>query len=150
MNQDEQHLKLLSIFHYIVGGLFVLFPSMFTYNPILITLSMIGLVISVDPNGEPTLFGGINLIILGGALVLLSWTLAALIITAGRCLAKRTRYMYCFVIAAISCMFVPFGTVLGIFTIIVLSRESVKAMFGRTAPASATFEQSGPPPTPGA
>jgi hypothetical protein len=31
--------------------------------------------------------------------------------------------------ACIECLFLPFGTILGVFTIIVLSRESVKALF---------------------
>jgi hypothetical protein len=33
------------------------------------------------------------------------------------------------VIAAIQCAFTPFGTVLGVFTLIVLVRPSVKALF---------------------
>jgi hypothetical protein len=33
--------------------------------------------------------------------------------------------------ACIQCAFFPFGIVLGVFTIIVLSRESVKGVFGR-------------------
>jgi hypothetical protein len=34
-----------------------------------------------------------------------------------------------FVIACIECLFMPFGTILGVFTLIVLSRESVKKLF---------------------
>jgi hypothetical protein len=34
------------------------------------------------------------------------------------------------VIAAIACSFVPIGTVLGVFTIIVLTRPSVRVLFG--------------------
>jgi len=33
--------------------------------------------------------------------------------------------------AGVECMFMPFGTVLGVFTIIVLMRPSVKEIFGR-------------------
>jgi hypothetical protein len=43
--------------------------------------------------------------------------------------------MRCFVVAAIECIFMPFGTVLGVFTIIVLSRPSVKALFQSEAAA---------------
>jgi hypothetical protein len=35
--------------------------------------------------------------------------------------------------ACIECLFIPFGTILGVFTIIVLSRESVKTLFSTTA-----------------
>jgi len=43
------------------------------------------------------------------------------------------------VMAGIECLFMPFGTVLGVFTILVLVRESVKPLFGvnlPTAPAN--------------
>jgi hypothetical protein len=33
--------------------------------------------------------------------------------------------------AGIACVFMPFGTVLGVFTIIVLMRDSVRRLFGR-------------------
>jgi hypothetical protein len=39
--------------------------------------------------------------------------------------------------AAVACVFFPFGTVLGVFSIIVLTRESVKRLFdGSGAPAA--------------
>lgn len=50
-------------------------------------------------------------------------------ILAGRALAQRRRYTFCLVIAGVACMFMPFGTVLGVFTIIVLLRDSVKELF---------------------
>jgi hypothetical protein len=34
--------------------------------------------------------------------------------------------------ACIECLFIPFGTILGVFTVVVLSRESVKALFAAT------------------
>jgi hypothetical protein len=45
-------------------------------------------------------------------------------------LKRHTNYTYCLVVAAIECMFTPFGTVLGVLTIIVLVRPTVKALFG--------------------
>jgi hypothetical protein len=33
--------------------------------------------------------------------------------------------------AGVECLFMPVGTVLGVFTIIVLVRDSVKELFGR-------------------
>lgn len=42
--------------------------------------------------------------------------------------------MYCLVMAGIECMFMPFGTVLGVFTIIVLMRESVQKLFAANEP----------------
>ena len=61
--------------------------------------------------------------------MIVGWSIAACIIAAGRFLAKRRHYMFCLVMAGIECLFMPFGTVLGVFTIIVLIREGVKEMF---------------------
>ena len=49
---------------------------------------------------------------------------------AGRSLAKRCHYWFAFVVACLECLFVPFGTILGVFTLIVLSRNSAKELFG--------------------
>jgi hypothetical protein len=38
------------------------------------------------------------------------------------------------VVAWLECLFVPFGTILGLFTIIALSRQAVKTLFS-SAPA---------------
>ena len=59
---------------------------------------------------------------------------ATLIAFAGRSLAERRRYTYCLVVAAMLCLFVPFGTVLGVLTIVVLVQAPVKALFGIPTP----------------
>jgi hypothetical protein len=50
-------------------------------------------------------------------------------VMAGRSLALRKRYSFTLVIACVECLFVPFGTILSVFTIVALSRESVKRLF---------------------
>ena len=47
----------------------------------------------------------------------------------------RLLSIFHYAVAAIACMFMPFGTVLGVFTIIVLMRPSVKERF---APAGSS------------
>jgi nitrate/nitrite transporter NarK len=123
MKEDEQYLKMLSVFHYVVGGL----AACFACIPI-IHLS-IGIAMLVGAIDDAPAFAGVLLGMIGMIGILMGWTLAVCIIIAGRCLAKRERYMFCLVMAAISCVFMPFGTVLGVFTIIVLMRPSVKELF---------------------
>ena len=74
-------------------------------------------------------FIGLMFVVMAIVFITFGWTLAVCIIIAGSNLAKRKRYMFCLVIAAISCINTPLGTVLGIFTIIVLMRPSVKELF---------------------
>ena len=123
MKEDEQYLKLLSVFHYVVGGL----AACFACIP-LIHLS-IGIAMLVGAIDDAPEFVGAFMVLIAIFAILAGWTLAVCIIIAGRCLAKRRRYMFCLVMAAISCVFMPFGTVLGVFTIIVLMRPSVKELF---------------------
>ena len=130
-NQDLEHLRLLSIFHYVVAGLSALFSCMFLFHV------GIGLAMLLAPEKfadkqnfhGPPLFLGWLFIILGSLAILFGWTFAGCIAVAGRFLAKRKHYLFCLVMGGIACLFMPFGTVLGVFTIFVLIRPSVKAMF---------------------
>mgnify|MGYP000166472252 CR=1 FL=1 len=66
-------------------------------------------------------------------IMLTGWILAVCILLAGRFLARRTHYLYCLIMAGVECLFMPLGTVLGVFTIIVLDRDSVRQTFAATA-----------------
>ncbi len=134
MDPNEQHLKLLAIFHYIIGGMIALF-SCFPVIHIVLGIVMIVAPEKMDSNGQPPpAFIGWIFALVGGILIVAGWVLAGCVITAGRFLAKRRHYLFCLVVAAIQCIFMPFGTVLGIFTIIVLTRESVKETFAAQNP----------------
>jgi hypothetical protein len=131
MDQDAEHLRLLSIFHYIVGGL----AALFSFFPLLYTTVGAMFIFAArhgtpGPGQEPPPeFIGWIFAVIGSFLFLLGVAIALCILIAGRSLAKHTRYWFAFVMACIECLFLPFGTILGVFTIIVLSRESVKALF---------------------
>jgi hypothetical protein len=81
--------------------------------------------------GAPPAFIGWFFILLASAIILVGYSLATCTVMAGRYLRQRRRRTFCMVVAGImaaTCM--PFGTVLGVFTILVLSRPSVRAAFG--------------------
>ena len=62
---------------------------------------------------------------------------AVLVALAGSFIARTRHWTFCIVVAAVSCAFFPFGTVLGVFTIIVLSKPDVKAAFDGPPPLGA-------------
>ena len=126
MTADDQHLDLLAIFHYIVGALTALL-SCFPLLHIALGLAMIFGSFG-EPHPPPPFFGWI-FVIVGGLFVLCGWALAVAMIVAGRKLHKRRSRTYCIVIGALECLLMPFGTVLGVFTIIMLMKESVTAKF---------------------
>jgi hypothetical protein len=131
MNRDQEHLQLLSIFHYVVAGL----AALFSFFPLLYTI--IGTIFifaarhDTAKAGEdlPPEFLGWIFAVIGSGLFLFGLAIAICILIAGRSLALRKRYSFAMVTACIECIFVPFGTILGVFTIVVLSRESAKGLF---------------------
>lgn len=130
MNQDEEHLRLLSIFHYVVAGFAALFSCMGLIYLIMGFFMLFHPESFGPPNNRPPAFMGVMFACMGAAIVLFGWTFAACIAYAGRCLSQRKRYTFCIVMVGVACLFMPFGTLLGVFGIIVLIRPSVKALFG--------------------
>jgi hypothetical protein len=128
VNTDSDQLRLLAIFHYIVSGL----AAFFACFPIIHLI--IGLFMIVAPqkfgrgNNPPAVIGWF-FVDIASFIILAGWTFAVLVLIAGRFIARRKHYQFCFVIACVECIFMPFGTVLGVFTILVLNRPSVKELF---------------------
>jgi len=134
MTQDEDHLRLLSIFHYVVGGLaglFALFPIFHLVFGLILVLAPGQFEGKGDP--PPALIGWM-FVIFAAVFIALGWVFAAFVLATGRFLAKRTHYLFCLVMGGVECVFMPFGTVLGVFTIIVLTRDPVKRLFTAQAP----------------
>lgn len=137
--QYKQYLKTLSIFHYVVGGmaaLFACFPIIhFLVGLGMLVFSLVGPVENVGPPFFPMTMVGLFFTLIAGSVMLLGWAFAACIILAGRFLALRKRYMFCLVMGGVECIFMPFGTVLGVFTIVTLVQPVVRGWFEGGQPA---------------
>ncbi len=132
MTHDERVLDLLGVFHYVVGGLMILGASIF-----LIHLAMGIAILTGEFDGEqpPPEFMGIIFVILPSLVILAGWTLAGFLIAAGNRLRGRRKHGFCLVMAGIECVFMPFGTVLGIFTLVTLMKEDVRLLFEGAVPS---------------
>jgi hypothetical protein len=139
MRKDLEHLKLLAIFYYIMAGLTFLMGSFFILY-FFIGLAMVSGTNPAPPPGpgapprapKPATvqrFMGWMFLIFGGVAVLFGWAIALAAAIAGRCLQRHRGWTFCFVVACILCMNVPLGTTLGVFTILVLVRPTVKDLF---------------------
>lgn len=145
-DQVREHLRLLSIFHYVVGGIgyvVSLIPC------IHLAIGIFFLVAPPEtfsgpevktPDGEVmapgsaevfparlmgTIFTSVaSIIILGGLVV------STLIVIAGKRLATYRSHTFCLVVAGIECLFMPFGTVLGVFSILTLIKPEARQLFG--------------------
>ena len=135
VNRDEEHLRILSILYYVWGGLSALGACFLGAYAVI--GGTILTAVSQSEREPAAAWAGIVIFLVMGTLFLLVAAVTWLTILTGRYLAQRRRYTFCLVIAIITCLSVPLGTVLGVFTLMVLQRPSVKQLFGQTAPAPA-------------
>ena len=124
---DADHLNLLGIFHFVGAGLAVL--------GILFLLGHYALMHAVFTNpkffenqksGPPP--AQLFAIFKWFYLVMGIWfvTSGVLNVISGLCLRARKHRTLSLVVAGINCLHIPLGTVLGVFTIVVLMRDSVR------------------------
>jgi hypothetical protein len=181
MNNDTEHLRLLSIFHYIHAGL-VAFYSMLALIYVAMGIMLIAAPDMFESGMKPTivkppvpvaegresnrgdlsaedsatatvptpttppigagpgissaemppeLMKGMGIMVMGFGLIfmLLGLGFAFASYLTGRFLARRQHHTFCIVVSAIDCLSFPIGTLLGVFTLIVLFRPSVKQLF---------------------
>lgn len=114
------------VFPIIGGGMTALFSSMFLIHVGMGIAMLNGALDGKDP--PPKLFAWV-FIVIGSVCVVAGWTLAGFIIAAGRRLKRRASHMFCLAVAGLECFLMPFGTVLGVFTLIILQKEPVKQLF---------------------
>jgi hypothetical protein len=127
---DADHLKLLSIFHFVSAG-FALLGVLF----LLAHFLMFNMIISnpklwQDQSQGPSpqeffaifrwfyLFMGIWF-----------FTSGVINIISGLSMRAKKRRMFSLIVAGFNCLYIPLGTVLGIFTIVVLMRDSVRELY---------------------
>ncbi|PIE53594.1 hypothetical protein CSA37_00045 [Candidatus Fermentibacteria bacterium] len=125
-SSDRDTLHLLAIFHYVMAGLIALFACI----PLIHMTVGIALIFGGITENDPGvgLAGGFFAVI-AGVIILFGLGFAFLIFYAGRNLDRLQKYQMCMVGAVLLCFFMPFGTILGIFTVITLNNESVKKLF---------------------
>jgi hypothetical protein len=137
---DEEHLRLLPVFYWVQGGLMALYsPFALIYVALGVSVMLIP---ASDSSGMPPAFGWLFAGIGGLAFIMIA-TIATLTILTGFWIRKRKHRIACLVIAAISCLAIPYGTMIGVFTFLVLLRPSVAVLFGSPS-AEVTSEQAFP------
>ena len=139
---DAEHLKLLAVFHFVLAGLAIvglgfLFLHWFMMHTVLDSPELWK---NQPKGGQPPphevflifqvfyfVFG--TGIILGGVANLVS----------GLLILKRHGRLFSLIVAGLDCMLIPLGTVLGVFTLIVLLRESVHEVYLAAASQRSAF-----------
>lgn len=127
LRNDAEQLRLLALFHFIYAGIVAFFG--------LIGVAFFVFGVFTRLNARPTpqtpnpTVAGLVMILVGLCVMLFVFGLAFLTYLTGRFLKQHRHRMFCIIMSAIHCASFPLGTALGVFTIIVLARDSVIAMF---------------------
>lgn len=127
----NKNLRAIEVFHYVYGAL-TCFGGIF-----LLALVALGGFLSsewlADQSHEPppawlgSLISGI-----GVFLFVLVEAIGILNIYSGRCIARRRHRTFSMVVSAFDCLSIPFGLILGVFTLVALSDAEVRREYEAT------------------
>jgi hypothetical protein len=139
---DAEHIKLLSIFHFVVAGISLLGVAFLLVHYLLMSSVFSNPAIWKSiPNATPPPQDFLKVFdwfyFFMGALLM---TVVILNLLSGLFLRQRTHRTFSIVVGALDCVQIPFGTVLGVFTIMVLARDSVRNLYA-AEPGAAHAEQ---------
>jgi len=120
-------LQFLAMFHFAIGAM----AAMVSLVPAL------GLFVSTSlaAEGVPVdallvrLFGEAGAAIAAGLLLVVGMTLGALLVAEGFYLLRLRNFRFCRFVSTLGLFFVPFGTLLGAVTLVVLSKPATQAQF---------------------
>ena len=126
---DLEHLRWLSIGHYVLSLLLVLAGCCGIFYLGLGVTALVNPALLDEPEGAESTFMGGMFAVMGVGFMLFAWCMAVALFLTGRWLTAHRRWMFCVVVSCVIMLFQPLGTILGIFTLIVLLRPSVKALF---------------------
>ncbi|MEN8120690.1 MAG: hypothetical protein ABFS35_10100 [Bacteroidota bacterium] len=123
---DNEHLNLLSIFYFIFGGLtiftsFIILAYITLFSAIFTNIPMDGSDIKDFPLEILFfVFAGLFVFVFGYGILL---------VIAGVNIRKKAKRVFSLVVGAMALISFPFGTALGVFSIIVLTRNSVLELY---------------------
>ncbi len=134
---DGEHIRLLTIFHWVQGGLTAFFSLLPIFH-LLMGLAMLSGKFPMAPaaavKGQPPpeemlrIMGGM-FVAIASVMICAGLTFAVLTFFSARFLSRRRNRTFSLIVAGLNCLLIPFGTVLGVFTLLVLSRPSVAALY---------------------
>lgn len=126
-SNDIQHLRYLRIGHLINAGVLFLI-ALFPVIHLVVGIAMIAGMFEGEKDPPPAFLG---YFFVGIALIIMAMfaTLGVLNLITARNLGEHRNWIFCVVMAAVNIMFSPVGLIIGIFSLVVLLRESVKQLF---------------------
>ena len=123
---DKKHLDILSVLHYL-GGIYFLLATFFISRYVL--AGIIAFTRSKGTASPSESFTSWGQVILISALVIGMMVMGVLLLLTGHGLRKHKARILCLITAGAECMSFPLGTLLGVFTLVKLNKDSTKELF---------------------
>lgn len=128
LTQDEADLDRLALFHRVAGYIFCV-TSLCGFPHFFIGLFSIFAAPGSEASEALPAFVGVFFMVIGFLLIAGSLTLGILCFKVEERLKKRETFNFCQVIAIVSLLFGPLGIALGVYSLIVYSRMTVRQLF---------------------
>lgn len=128
-------LRLLALLHWLIAalaGFFGLLPVVYLGMALVADIDPFASNLRMAATGRP----GAGALALAALLTLFLFACAGGLALAGRDLARGRRHGFCQAMAFVAMPFVPFGTLLGLWSLAVLARPDVRAVFAGSPPAA--------------
>jgi hypothetical protein len=127
---DADHLKLLAIFHF-VGAALGLLGILFVLGHYTIMSTVLSNPKIWENQKQSPPPAQILALLKWFYLAFGIWFFISLVlnVVSGLCIQKRQARTFSLVVASINCLHIPLGTVLGVFTLVVLLRDSVRESY---------------------
>lgn len=110
------------IFHVLIGLFMMILPAdAFPQNP----------QNPQNPENELMMakFMGGFFFLIGASIILIGWAYSFALYYLGRLLRQRRKWMICNILAAVACIAMPLGTIIGVFVLVLINRTECKALF---------------------
>ena len=135
---DAEHLRLLAIFHFVAAGLSlvgVLFSLLYLalFQLLLANPEVFAQAQQQQQQGPPP--EQIMMFFRGFLVSFVIWFLVSAVgnLLSGMFMRTRRHRIFSMIVAGINCLHIPIGTTLGVFTFVVLGRDSVRKMYEEVA-----------------
>ena len=129
IDRDEEHLRLLSVFHFVAAGFNFLIVVLLVLVPLLWGADYYAtLNIQLPPGGMAAMSRRLMEALIAGSLQTQVYALN------GWSLRQHQNRISCMVLSVVECLSIPLGLIMGVSAMLVLRRDSVKVLFERNKP----------------
>jgi hypothetical protein len=125
---DDENIRLLRICYFIAACFTAVFSIFILFYTFFFTFMFTQFAGHPGESGPPAFVGRL-IGVFGGLLFLFMIGIAVMQFLTGQRLGERRSRIFCMVIAGITCISFPYGTLLGVWTFLVMARPTVKRTF---------------------